>query len=109
MTPHPHDAATAASTARPRTLREARIALAGLSAVFLVEMLDNAVLTVALPTIGRDLHASAGALQLVTGAYSVVLGGLMPTLSALADRLGRRTVMLAGLVLLALTRKSSLS
>lgn len=103
MTPHPHDAATAPSTARPRTLREARIALAGLSAVFLVEMLDNAVLTVALPTIGRDLHASAGALQLVTGAYSVVLGGLMLTLSALADRLGRRTVMLAGLVLLALT------
>jgi hypothetical protein len=35
----------------------------GLCAVFLVEMLDNTLLNVALPTIGRDLHASASALQ----------------------------------------------
>ncbi|WHP17879.1 MFS transporter [Cellulomonas sp. ES6] len=85
----------------PRSLREARVALLGLSAVFLVEMLDNAVLTVALPTIGRELHASAATLQLVTSSYAVVFGGLMLTLSALADRVGRRRVMLAGLVLLA--------
>src|ERR1700727_2456650 len=52
-------------------------AMVGLSAVFLVEMLDNTLLNVALPTIGRDLHASATALQWVTGAYTVVFGGLM--------------------------------
>jgi hypothetical protein len=46
--------------APPRSLREAWIALAGLSAVFLFEMLDNSILNVALPTIGRELHASAG-------------------------------------------------
>jgi hypothetical protein len=85
----------------PRTLREAWLPLLGLSAVFLVEMLDGSVLTVALPTIGRDLHASTAALQLVTGAYAVLLGGLMLTFGALADRVGRRRVMLVGLVLLA--------
>ncbi|MEU5664277.1 MFS transporter [Streptomyces longwoodensis] len=85
----------------PRSLREAWVALAGLSAVFLFEMLDNSVLNVALPTIGRDLSASATELQWVTGVYAVVFGGLMPVLGALADRVGRRTVMLCGLVLLA--------
>ncbi|HWD82519.1 MAG TPA: MFS transporter [Kribbella sp.] len=84
----------------PRSLREAWVALAGLSAVFLFEMLDNSILTVALPTIGRELHASTTALQWVTGAYAVVFGGLMLAFGAIADRFGRRRVMLAGLVLL---------
>jgi MFS family permease len=81
-------------------LREAWIALAGLSAVFLFEMLDNSILNVALPTIGRDLHASTIALQWVTGAYAVVFGGLMLLFGAIADRFGRRRIMLVGLVLL---------
>jgi len=85
----------------PRSLREAWTALAGLSAVFLFEMLDNSVLNVALPTIGRDLHASTAGLQWVTGAYSVVFGGSMLLCGAIADRFGRRRVMLTGLVLLA--------
>ncbi|MFG1997455.1 MFS transporter [Actinoplanes sp. NPDC048988] len=85
----------------PRSLREAWVALAGLSAVFLFEMLDNSILTVALPTIGRDLHASATGLQWVTGAYAVVFGGLMLAFGAVADRYGRRRVMLIGLALLA--------
>jgi MFS family permease len=68
--------------------------------VFLFEMLDNSILNVALPTIGRELHASTTALQWVTGAYAVVFGGLMLAFGAVADRFGRRRVMLAGLVLL---------
>ncbi len=85
----------------PRSLREAWVALAGLSAVFLFEMLDNSILNVALPTIGRELQASTTALQWVTGAYAVVFGGLMLVFGAIADRFGRRRVMLVGLVLLA--------
>ncbi|HEY2223273.1 MAG TPA: MFS transporter [Actinomycetospora sp.] len=76
------------------------MALAGLSAVFLFEMLDNSILNVALPTIGRELHASTVALQWVTGAYGVVFGGLMLVFGAVADRFGRRKIMLVGLVLL---------
>jgi MFS family permease len=84
----------------PGSLREAWVALAGLSAVFLFEMLDNSILNVALPTIGRELHASTTALQWVTNAYAVTFGGLMLAFGALADRAGRRRVMLIGLVLL---------
>ena len=79
-----------------------KIALTGLSAVFLFEMLDNSILTVALPTIGRDLHASTAALQLVTTSYAIAFGVLMLPLSALADRIGRRRIMLIGLAILAL-------
>ena len=89
-------------TRAPQSLRQAWIALAGLSAVFLFEMLDNSILTVALPTIGRDLHASATSLQWVTGIYAVVFGGLMLVFGSIADRFGRRRLMLVGLVLLAL-------
>lgn len=92
----------ASNRQHPQSLRGAWVALAGLSAVFLFEMLDNSILNVALPTIGRELHASTTALQWVTGAYSVVFGGLMLLFSAIADRFGRRRVMLVGLVLLGL-------
>ncbi len=88
------------TSAGPRSLLEAWPALAGLSAVFLFEMLDNSILNVALPTIGRELSAPTTTLQWVTGVYSVVFGGLMLAFGALADRAGRRKVMLAGLVLL---------
>ncbi|WP_328723453.1 MFS transporter [Streptomyces sp. NBC_00247] len=84
----------------PRSLREAWTALAGLSAVFLFEMLDNSILNVALPTIGRRLSASTAELQWITGVYAVVFGGLMLAFGALADRVGRRKIMLVGLVLL---------
>ncbi len=94
------DAVMAPGMPSPRSLREAWVALAGLSAVFLFEMLDMSILNVALPTIGRELAASTTALQWVTGAYAVVFGGLMLAFGAIADRFGRRRLMLVGLVLL---------
>ncbi|MDG4663301.1 MFS transporter [Mycobacterium sp. 236(2023)] len=92
---------SAPSIVSPRSLTQAWPALVGLSTVFLFEMLDNSILNVALPTIGRNLHASTTELQWVTGAYAVVFGGLMLAFGAVADRYGRRRVMIAGLVLLA--------
>ncbi|MDR6319081.1 MFS transporter [Actinoplanes couchii] len=92
--------ASPTATTRSESLGDRWIALTGLSAVFLFEMLDNSILNVALPTIGRELQATTTALQWVTGAYSVVFGGLMLLFGAIADRFGRRRVMLAGLVLL---------
>lgn len=99
---HGRSAAHPGDSAAPETLRSAWVALAGLSAVFLFEMLDNSILNVALPTIGRELRASTLALQWVTGVYAVVFGGLMLLFGAVADRVGRRRVMLIGLALLAL-------
>jgi MFS family permease len=94
-------AASSSGRLAPTRLRDAWLALTGLSLVFLFEMLDNSILNVALPTIGRDLHAPTVALQWVTGVYAVVFGGLMLVFGAVADRFGRRRVMVIGLALLA--------
>lgn len=93
---------------QPKTLREVWPALAGLSAVFLFEMLDNSILNVALPTIGRELNASVSLLQWITSAYAIVFGGLMLGFGVMADRFGRRRMMLIGLVLLAIACLSTI-
>jgi EmrB/QacA subfamily drug resistance transporter len=79
------------------SLRAAWIPLAALCLAFFVEMVDNTLLSIALPTIGRDLGSTTTDLQWVTGAYSLTFGGLLLTAGALADRLGRRRVLLVGL------------
>jgi EmrB/QacA subfamily drug resistance transporter len=90
---------TAPATARTyRSLRAAWIPLAALCLAFFVEMVDNTLLTIALPTIGRDLGGGTTALQWVTGAYSLTFGGLLLTAGSVADRLGRRRVLQVGLV-----------
>src|ERR1700742_91083 len=93
------------TAAAPRTytsLRAAWIPLAALCLAFFVEMVDNTLLSVALPTIGRDLGSSTTALQWVTGAYSLTFGGLLLTAGSVADRFGRRRVLLIGLAVFGL-------
>src|SRR6476619_843148 len=80
-----------------RSLKAAWIPLAALCLAFFVEMVDNTLLTIALPTIGRDLGGGTTALQWVTGAYSLTFGGLLLTAGSVADRFGRRRVLLIGL------------
>lgn len=79
------------------SLRAAWIPLTALCLAFFVEMVDNTLLSIALPTIGRDLGSGTTALQWVTGAYSLTFGGLLLTAGSMADRLGRRRVLLIGL------------
>jgi EmrB/QacA subfamily drug resistance transporter len=61
-------------------------------------MLDSTVVNVALPTIGRHLHASLGGLQWTVTAYTLTLAGLILLGGSLGDRLGRRKVFLVGVV-----------
>ncbi|MDR7252510.1 EmrB/QacA subfamily drug resistance transporter [Nocardioides sp. BE266] len=84
------------------SLRAAWIPMAALCLAFFVEMVDNTLLSIALPTIGRDLGSGTTALQWVTGAYSLTFGGLLLTAGSLADRLGRRRVLLVGLTVFGL-------
>ncbi|MGW7608264.1 MFS transporter [Streptomyces sp. NPDC054766] len=93
--------APAASRTYP-SLCAAWIPLAALCLAFFVEMVDNTLLSIALPTIGRDLDSSTTALQWVTGGYSLTFGGLLLTAGSMADRLGRRRVLLAGLAVFGL-------
>lgn len=90
----------AAAPASPRvytSLRAAWIPLAALCLAFFVEMVDNTLLSIALPTIGRDLGSGTTGLQWVTGAYSLTFGGLLLTAGSIADRFGRRRVLMVGL------------
>jgi len=72
--------------------------LAVLSISLLVISLDNTILNVALPSIARDLDASASALQWVVDAYMLVFAGLLLTAGSLGDRFGRRRALSAGLL-----------
>ena len=55
-------------------------------------------LNTALPTMQRELGASASELQWIVDAYAVVFAGLLLTAGAIGDRFGRRRALLAGLV-----------
>ncbi len=71
--------------------------LAALCAGWFMVTIDATIVTVALPTIGRDLSASVAGLQWVVDAYTVVFAGLLLSGGFLGDRLGGRRVYLAGL------------
>lgn len=81
------------------SMKAAWMPLTALCLAFFVEMVDNTLLSVALPTIGRDLGGDAVSLQWVTGAYSLTFGGLLLTAGSIADRFGRRRVLQVGLAL----------
>src|SRR5215813_6186459 len=84
------------------SLRAAWIPLAALCLAFFVEMVDNTLLSIALPTIGRDLGGATTSLQWITGAYSLTFGGLLLTAGSVADRWGRRRVLQVGLAVFGL-------
>jgi EmrB/QacA subfamily drug resistance transporter len=65
----------------------------------LVIGLDNTILNVALPTLVRDLHASASQLQWMVDSYALVFAGMLLTAGALGDRYGRRRVLGGGMLL----------
>src|SRR5256884_1711108 len=62
-------------------------------------LLDITVVSVALPSIQGDLRASLPDLQWVITAYALVLAVLLLPAATLGDRLGRRRLFLAGLVI----------
>ncbi len=58
--------------------------------------LDVTVVNVALPTIGRELHADISGLQWTVGAYTVVMASLLMLAGSTADRLGRKRTFVLG-------------
>src|ERR1700736_1874610 len=60
-------------------------------------MTDFFIVNVALPTIDRNLHASAGMLQLVVAGYSLAYALLLVVGGRLGDAVGRRRLFLFGM------------
>jgi EmrB/QacA subfamily drug resistance transporter len=62
-------------------------------------MLDNTVVNVALPAIGRDLKISISQLEWIVTGYALVFAALLITGGKLADMFGRRKIFVIGLVI----------
>jgi EmrB/QacA subfamily drug resistance transporter len=75
------------------------LALALLSAVQFMVVLDIAIVNVALPSIKIDLGFSQENLQWVISAYALFFGGFLLLGGRAADVLGRRRIFLVGIVL----------
>ncbi|MDL4771540.1 MULTISPECIES: MFS transporter [Thermomonosporaceae] len=88
-------------SAEPRTVASPRrydsgVTLTVIVACQLMMVLDNTVVTIALPQIQSGLHFSATSLSWVMNTYVLAFGGLMLLGGRAGDILGRRTVFLGG-------------
>jgi EmrB/QacA subfamily drug resistance transporter len=89
------------NTALSRKQRNGILAICCM-ALFIV-WIDNTIVNVALPSIGRQFDASLSDLQWTVDAYTLVLASLLMFSGSIADRLGRRRVFRFGLVVFTLS------
>src|SRR3954463_4610154 len=83
------------------TQRSKWLALALLAAAQFVVVLDASIVNVALPSIGSALNFSQDNLSWVVNAYTLFFGGFLLLGGRLADRLGRRRMFIAGMIVFA--------
>jgi MFS transporter, DHA2 family, methylenomycin A resistance protein len=81
----------------PVAPRAAWASLAVVSVGLFLAVVSATVVSVALPTIGHQLHASATQLEWVVDAYVVVYASLLLPGGALGDRRGRKGLYLLGI------------
>ncbi|HEY3725239.1 MAG TPA: DHA2 family efflux MFS transporter permease subunit [Acidimicrobiia bacterium] len=74
------------------------LTLAVLCLSLLVVGIDGTIVNVALPTLVRDLQASASDLQWIVDAYTIVFASLLLMAGNTGDRLGRRSALIGGLI-----------
>ena len=83
--------------------RSAGLILAFLCVAQFMVFLDVSIVNVALPSIQRSLNFAESDLQYIVTAYGTVLGGFLLLGGRLADTLGRRRLLQAGLLVFATT------
>jgi EmrB/QacA subfamily drug resistance transporter len=86
---------------RADTYRRRWWTLVVLSVSLLIIIIDDSIINVAVPTLQRQLGASATGLQWIVDAYIVVFAGLLLTMGALGDRFGRKRLLQLGLLVFA--------
>jgi EmrB/QacA subfamily drug resistance transporter len=89
------------ASATSRTAQSSRLGLAlvVIASAQLMVVLDATIVNVALPHVQRALGFSGSGLEWVVNAYAVTFGGLLLLGGRAGDRLGRRRVFVAGLLL----------
>jgi EmrB/QacA subfamily drug resistance transporter len=81
----------------PATRPRPRLTLAIVSLALFMVVLDNLIVTVALPSIREDLGATLQSLEWTINAYTLAFAVMLIPGAALGDRFGRRRVFLLGL------------
>lgn len=81
------------------TPRALRLLLLVLCAALALVIAGNSALAIALPDIAADLSADQGELTWIIDAYALSFAALLLPAGIAADRVGRRTMLLAGLVI----------
>ncbi|WP_374454104.1 MFS transporter [Nocardioides sp.] len=84
------------TAAPPAATRRAWVGLGVLALPTLLISIDVSVLYVALPSLSRDLDASATQQLWILDIYSFLLAGLLVTMGGLADRMGSRRLLVVG-------------
>jgi EmrB/QacA subfamily drug resistance transporter len=99
--PAPGEHAAGYVGATRRTVQGGRLGLAlvVIASAQLMVVLDATIVNVALPHVQRALGFSGSGLEWVVNAYAVTFGGLLLLGGRAGDRLGRRRVFVAGLLL----------
>jgi EmrB/QacA subfamily drug resistance transporter len=78
--------------------RAQAVALATLCTVLFLTFLDNTVVSVGLADVQSSLHAGVTSLQWVVNGYALTFAAFMLAGGTLGDLLGRKKIMLAGVV-----------
>jgi DHA2 family methylenomycin A resistance protein-like MFS transporter len=91
-----------ASSTRPRVGRERAVTLGVVAAGQFLAVMSTSVVSVALPTIGRELDASTTSLEWIVDAYVLVFASLLVAGGVLSDRRGRKPMFVLGVALFGL-------
>ncbi|MGN6324520.1 MFS transporter, partial [Pseudolysinimonas sp.] len=66
-------------------------------------IVDSTIVNVAIPSVVHDLHLDSTAVQWVQESYTLVFAALLLVFGALADRFGRRRLLMIGVAIFALS------
>lgn len=83
--------------------RRGKLTLALLCAVAFLDFVDAPIVNIALPSIRHALHFSVAGLQWVPSGYLLTYGGFMLLGGRFADLLGRRRLLISGIVVIAVS------
>ena len=97
------DSITTQGTAQSRDYRMRWFTLAVVSVTVVLATIDETILNVAIPSLQRDLGASASSLQWMLNSYMLVFGGLLLTMGGVGDRFGRARMLRHGFAVFALS------
>jgi EmrB/QacA subfamily drug resistance transporter len=96
-----NESAPAPAAASTLSSRRGVAILLLLSVVQFMDILDASILNIALPSIKSDLGFSQQSLQWVVNGYILTYGGFLLLGGRMADLLGRRSVLVTGLIVFA--------